>query len=137
MDMLSEWTNGTWLAPPSSGEDAVSGITIDSRDVTEGVAFIAIAGDKDDGHAHASSAAGSGAAVAVVERPVEGLAIPMLQVESSRKALADLARHWRMELDRTTVVAITGSCGKTTTRGLLQNVLSEDASTSASKLYSC
>jgi UDP-N-acetylmuramoyl-tripeptide--D-alanyl-D-alanine ligase len=104
------------------GADAVTGISTDTRTLGEGAAFVALRGETHDGHAHLAAAAAKGAALAVVDREVEaprGLAV--VRVRDTLVALGDLARahtrRWRIPTaPHRTVVAITGSAGKTTTR---------------------
>lgn len=132
MDTIAGWVDGTWLQSPACKKEPIEGIVIDSREVAPGLAFVAIKGDIHDGHDHVTSAIEDGASLVVVERPIESDTTPVLMVKDTRQALAQLARNWRQQLEDVTVIAITGSCGKTTTRSLLQNVLSQDASTCAS-----
>jgi UDP-N-acetylmuramoyl-tripeptide--D-alanyl-D-alanine ligase len=99
----------------------VVGVSTDTRALTEGAVFVAIRGASHDGHDHLAAAAKAGAAIAIVERDVvapEGLAV--VRVASTLDALGALsrghARKWRALGGRRTVIAITGSAGKTTTR---------------------
>jgi len=126
-------TRGTWLAPPlnaahpTDGETSfLSGVGIDSREDLRGRIFFAIRGEQHDGNDYIRAAAGAGAAMMVVERTsadIGEINVPVLRVESTRRALADLARAHRARLCRTKVIGITGSVGKTTTRALLDGIL--------------
>jgi len=103
-----------------------AGVSTDTRTLQSGDCFFAIAGEKFDGHNYVSEALAKGAACAVVERAVEGLAPvagPVLRVPSTIRALGDLAREYRRS-GGFRVVAITGSVGKTTTRQIVHHVLS-------------
>lgn len=118
---------GRWLEPPRPPV-AVSGVGIDTRGDLRGKAFIAIRGERHDGHAYLSKAVGAGASLVVVERepPAGRLSggVGVLLVDDTRRALGRMARAYRRTLTKTTVIAVTGSAGKTTTKGLIHAVLS-------------
>ncbi len=112
---------------PTEGFDIdITGVSTDTRTIQPGDCFFAIAGENFDGHNFVRDALAKGAACAVVQRPVEGVATsgrPVLQVRDTIQALGDLARACRRR-DGFKVVAITGSVGKTTTRQIVHHVLS-------------
>ena len=93
----------------------------DSRVVKAGDLFFAIAGETYDGHDFVADALAAGALAAVVERPMPGATI---QVENTVAALGRLANAVLRRAPKLTVIAITGSSGKTTTKDMLANVLS-------------
>ena len=94
----------------------VRSVTADSRAVDAGSLFVAISGDRADGHAFAPAAVRAGAAAVVVERPLPDIAVPQLVVNSSRRALAEAAAWWFDDPSRQlAVIGITGTDGKTTT----------------------
>ena len=97
----------------------VHGVIHDSRDVTPGCLFAAVSGERFDGHDFVPAAFEAGAALALVERPVDG---PCVVVPDVRRALLDLARGYRATFD-IPVVGITGSVGKTTVKELLADLL--------------
>ncbi len=108
-----------------SSEALFSGVGTDTRSLSGGVAFFALVGDRFDGHDFLREAERAGVAAVVVERGREipdGLRVPVVRVGDTRKALGDLARVWRRELELP-VVAVGGSNGKTTTKELLGSVL--------------
>lgn len=114
-----------WLGLPERGaQGEVSGYSIDSRTIGAGELFFAIRGESRDGHAYVQDALDRGAVAAVVESSYAG-AKPeaLLPVEDPAAALRELAakarRHWNR-----TVIAITGSSGKTTTKDILAELLS-------------
>jgi len=113
-----------------------TGLTTDTRDDLGGACFVALTGDRFDGHAFVSDAARAGAALAIVERTPDLASLPegfgVLQVASTRRALGAIAHAWRRSLRRLRVVAVTGSAGKTTTRRLLEGILAETGPTQAS-----
>lgn len=105
------------------GEDAsFNGVSIDTRTLQPGQLYIAIRGEKLDGHDFIADAVKAGAAGAMVSQEVDGL--PILKVPNTRQALADLARFHRQQFDLP-IIAVTGSCGKTTTKALLTSVFSQ------------
>ncbi|MBI3449828.1 MAG: alanine racemase [Acidobacteria bacterium] len=112
--------------PARSGEDvAVDSVTIDSRHAMPGSLFVALKGARTDGHAFAADAARNGAAAALVSRD-HGLPapfpIPLVTVDSPLAALQRVAADYRDRLSGT-IVAITGSNGKTEVKDTLATML--------------
>ena len=105
----------------------VSGISIDSRAIIPGQAFVAIRGARFDGHQFLEEAAHRGASCLVVSRlvtPTNGSAlVPTVLVEDTTKSLGQLAHYHRRRLGLP-VIAVTGSCGKTTTKELIAHLVS-------------
>ena len=99
---------------PEQAEGMITGVQIDSRRVKPGDLFVAIKGEKSDGHDFIGMAASLGASAALVQRPVKA-AIPTILVPDTIKAYGDLAAA-RRERMGVTVIGITGSVGKTTTK---------------------
>lgn len=98
-------------------------VTTDSRAVRAGSVFVALPGERFDGHDFAAGAARAGAAALVVERPVEGAGdVPQLVVASSRRAFGRIARAWRLGFT-IPVAAVGGSNGKTTVTQMTAAVL--------------
>ncbi len=86
-----------------------------------GTLFVAVPGFHVDGHEYVAAAATAGAAAALVERPVPGIALPQVVLEATRPALAWAAAWWYGDPSRTLgVVGITGTDGKTTTSFLAE-----------------
>ena len=103
-----------------SVSDRIRGVATDTRGIEPGTAFVALRGRAHDGHAYVGEAAAAGARLAIVERVVDAPAsLAILRVDSTLRALGDIARahvrRWRAS-DTRTLIAITGSAGKTTTR---------------------
>ncbi|MDX6207602.1 MAG: UDP-N-acetylmuramoyl-tripeptide--D-alanyl-D-alanine ligase [Frankiales bacterium] len=96
-----------------AGDEVVGSVTIDSRTAGPGSLFVALAGEHVDGH---SFAAGAGAAGVLAARPV---GVPAVVVPDVAVALGRLAHAVLEELADVTVIGITGSSGKTTTKDLL------------------
>ncbi len=105
-----------------AGADAAfDGVSIDSRTVERGQLFLALRGERFDGHAFAAAAAERGAAAAIVEKPVDSR-LPQVVVADSQDALTALARGWRRK-SKALVLGVGGSNGKTTTKELLAAIL--------------
>ncbi|MEX2237515.1 MAG: UDP-N-acetylmuramoyl-tripeptide--D-alanyl-D-alanine ligase [Dehalococcoidia bacterium] len=111
------------MAVSSRGEFPATPVAfvIDSREVHDGTGFIALRGEKVDGNDYVGDAVAAGASLVISERPAEGPSAS-LQVGDSRAALGELARWWRRQLGPT-VIGVTGSVGKTTTKELIADVL--------------
>lgn len=98
---------------------------VDSREVTPGGLFAATIGARVDGHDYAAKAVAGGAVAVLASRPV---GVPAIVVGDVQAALGVLARHVLARLD-CTVIALTGSVGKTTTKDLLAQILEPHAPT--------
>jgi len=121
------WTGGTLL--DGDAETILSGISIDSRTLERGELFHVIAGPSHDGHDYLENALDRGAAALIVERGralPDALAVPVIAVEDTTRALGALAAGHRSEFHGP-VVAITGSNGKTTTKEMCAAILSVSA----------
>ncbi|PLX38944.1 MAG: UDP-N-acetylmuramoyl-tripeptide--D-alanyl-D-alanine ligase [Deltaproteobacteria bacterium] len=99
-----------------------AGLSTDSRGELTGLIFLALAGERFDGHDYVEAAAEAGALAAIVERRSEGLAIPEIVVEDTLKALGALGNmvRWKAGFK---VGALTGSYGKTSTKNLAISLL--------------
>ena len=98
------------------------GCSIDSRAMPPEGLFIAMRGERVDGHDFLDSAAAAGAAAAMVERDTASAGLPRLLVPAARDAMARLAAHWRAAFELP-LVAVTGSNGKTTVKSMLGAIL--------------
>lgn len=110
---------------------AFTDVTIDSRNVQPDDCFFAIKGEFFDGHDFIAAVAKKNAAVAIVDRDITA-AIPTIRVANTRAALMTLAQYYREKVT-IPVAAITGSCGKTTTRAFLETILKQCGTVLASK----
>ncbi len=124
-EMLSDYQLGE--QPKWDGEQIITGITDSSRDITDGMVFVAIAGFEQDGHDYIPHAIAQGAALIVGEHDCpETLPIPYLKVANSRQALGQLAdKFYRHPSGRKRVIGITGTNGKTTTAFFLKHLLEQ------------
>ena len=112
------WTSAEIAAATCGGASQpfeVSGVTFDSREVRSGDLFIAMPGTVHDGHAFVDQALAAGAAGAIVAQPIAG---PHVLVEDVAAALEALGRAAR-ERTSATILGITGSVGKTSTKEAL------------------
>jgi UDP-N-acetylmuramoyl-tripeptide--D-alanyl-D-alanine ligase len=123
---MTQWTEARVreaLGLPGGDGRQFSQISTDSRALSRDALFVALAGDRFDGHDYLGAVASAGAAAAIVRRgtpPVPGLRL--LEVEDPLHAYGLLARARRREL-RGPVVAVTGTNGKTSTKEMLAAVL--------------
>jgi len=115
-------------------ESRVTCVTSDSREAQAGCIFVAIRGEKSDGHAFVGSVLAAGATLVIGEQPRAALAlsevsalgtrVPYVQVADSRLALAWFASAWYGHPGRAMkMLAVTGTSGKTTTTYLLESIL--------------
>ncbi|MFB0516753.1 MAG: UDP-N-acetylmuramoyl-tripeptide--D-alanyl-D-alanine ligase, partial [Candidatus Neomarinimicrobiota bacterium] len=104
----------------------IKGISIDSRIARAGDMFVPIVGNRFDGHDFALEAVQAGAIAMMVERNLPALppGIAVILVPDNVRELGELAKAWREKYTQT-VVAITGSNGKTTTKNLVVDVLAK------------
>ena len=123
----------TVLDAELTGEDRViTGISIDSRSIQPGELFIAIKGPHFDGHGYLQSALEAGAAGALVQGSVDIEGLSSIKVADTFVALGKLGAFNR-SLFRKPLVAITGSCGKTSVKEMLAAILNEAGETLATK----
>jgi UDP-N-acetylmuramoyl-tripeptide--D-alanyl-D-alanine ligase len=127
---------------PDNAEQQITGAVIDSRETVQGNIFIALPGERVDGHDYVGQAFQAGASFALVDKDLSSsftqldlreVPIPealevlesptCLLVEDSLVALQKIARFWRSKLD-VKVIGITGSVGKSTTKELVAEILS-------------
>jgi len=98
-------------------------VSTDSRTLRSGETFLALRGERFDGHQYVESAVQHGAAALIVERPPEkAVGVPVFLVDDTLSAYMKLAAAARAKL-HATVIAVTGSTGKTTTKSLLGQIL--------------
>lgn len=106
-----------------------SGVSTDSRNVDHGNLFIALVGDRFDGHEFISNALKEGASGILIERKHENYVtgitgdVPVICVDDTVKALGNVAHAWRRQF-KIPVIAITGSSGKTTTKEMAATIIS-------------
>ncbi|MFE5837937.1 UDP-N-acetylmuramoyl-tripeptide--D-alanyl-D-alanine ligase [Arthrobacter sp. NPDC056493] len=136
---IAEITNGRLLADP----DVTPGsVVTDSREAVAGSLYVAKPGESADGHSFVAAAFDRGAVLALTEREIKddaGRNYPSVVVDDAVLAMGALAaeairrirRHREAAGEQLTVIGITGSAGKTTTKDLLAGILSAEAPTVA------
>jgi len=123
LSAVALWTRGRL-----QGADAeVNGFSIDTRTLKPGDLYVALPGERVDGHDFVAAAAERGAAAALVTHPVDA-SIPQVIVDDTQAALGDLASAVRAQRN-VRVVGITGSNGKTTVKTLTASILSRHGRT--------
>ena len=109
------------------GDEAVSGVSTDSRRCGPGDLYVALAGDRFDGHDFIAEVLARGVEAVVVDRDVEVLGrwrtpIAVLRVDDSRQALGWIAAGWRRRFGLP-LIAVTGSNGKTTVKEMIAAIV--------------
>lgn len=133
VDWITAATGGELLTVGARGGEngALRGLSTDTRTLRPGEIYLALAGERFDGHNFITDALKKGAAAVICnslpERAVQGVYIV---VGDTGRALLDMARTYKRELPRLShTVAVTGSVGKTTTKQFIYSVLSQKYTT--------
>jgi UDP-N-acetylmuramoyl-tripeptide--D-alanyl-D-alanine ligase len=121
LEEVSALTNG--LLVNGKKETLITGVVHDTRDVKKGDLFVAIVGERLDGHQFLKQAAAKGAAAVMVSKVISGIKIPQIKVENTTKALGELGKAQRLQWGGL-VVAVTGSVGKTTVKDMAAHLVS-------------
>lgn len=127
---IAACTGGTFVVEPVDARALLTGLTWDSREVYPGDLYVALPGERVDGHTFIAAALRAGALGALVMQPVDQsvrtlareLGAALIDVPDTTHAVTDIAREWRGHL-KGRVIALTGSTGKTTTKNLVRDVL--------------
>lgn len=128
---IRDFTSGRFVVEPSCVEGLVTGLSWDSRAVTAGDLYVALPGERVDGHDFAAAAVQAGAVGVLASRAlgedalsaVQAAGAFVVEVDDTYQAVTDLSCGWRGRLSAR-VVGVTGSTGKTTTKNLVRDVLS-------------
>jgi UDP-N-acetylmuramoyl-tripeptide--D-alanyl-D-alanine ligase len=107
------------------GSASFTGITTDTRKIGKGNVFVALKGERFDGHDYLSDAVRDGASAVVVSKApkLNTLDVPVFEVADTLIALGALANYWRRAWGKT-VIGVAGSNGKTSTKDLIKAALS-------------
>ena len=124
---LLDAAGGTLYAPSGFGDPVIDGLTIDTRTLVPGMAYVAIRGGTFDGHRFIPDAAAKGAVLSISDTDVP---YPHIRVENTVLAYQNIAKMHRERFDLP-VVCITGSVGKTTTKEMVKAVLETTLNTHA------
>jgi UDP-N-acetylmuramoyl-tripeptide--D-alanyl-D-alanine ligase len=126
LSLVADWMKGRLVN--ASGEEIVLSVCTDSRQVRQGDLFVALKGERFDGHDFIADAIQKGAVAAVVACQLP-LPIPQIIVADTLRALGDLAASYlhllRAERTWSCVIAVTGSSGKTTTKTMIASIVKE------------
>jgi len=115
----------------SGGNPVFGGVSTDTRTLGAGELFVALRGERFDGHAFLAQAKAAGAIAAMVDRAYGGeYPLPVLVVEDTKRALGALARGWRARF-KPALIGVTGSNGKTTVKEMLAAILRAHAGDAA------
>ena len=107
-------------------------VSTDTRTISQGALFVALRGERFDGHAYLETARARGAVAAMVDRRASGQALagapalPLLVVDDTRLGLGRLASYWRGKF-KLPLIAVTGSNGKTTVKEMIACILADHA----------
>jgi len=106
------------------GSASVNGITTDTRKIGKGDVFVALKGERFDGHDYLRDAVRDGAAALVVSKvpKLNTLGVPIYEVQDTLIALGALGRYWRRAWGKT-IIGVAGSNGKTSTKDLIKAAL--------------
>ena len=126
---MAQACNGTLVLPEGMRSEELehretTSVVIDSRKVTKDGMFVAVKGERQDGHSFIPAVAQAGVLGVICEREPEGCEIPYILVEDSLTAFRKIAAFYREQLS-IPVVGITGSVGKTSTKEFIASVLSQ------------
>ncbi|MFD7314044.1 UDP-N-acetylmuramoyl-tripeptide--D-alanyl-D-alanine ligase [Streptomyces sp. NPDC059883] len=122
LEAVATAVGGRLCDVPDSSVLMTAPAVVDSRTVEPGGLFAALPGEHTDGHAFAATAVKAGAVAVLATRPV---GVPAVVVEDVLDALAALARTVLAAVPEVTVIGLTGSAGKTSTKDLIAQVLPE------------
>ena len=123
---IMEVVGGHMLGDYTDLDREITRVETDSRTIHDGSLFVPLSGERFDGHAYINSALEGGAAGCFTQRERESY-LPgkcYIKVDSTQKALRDLARHYKKKFS-IPFIGITGSVGKTTTKDMIAAVLAQ------------
>lgn len=120
IERIAELCKGTVIGEK---DKVVTNITLDSRQAQQGSMFVAVVGERVDGHKFVNATYEQGAVCALVEK-AEGIQGTYILVDSTLQAIKDIAEGYRKTL-KAKVVGITGSVGKTSTKEMVASILEQ------------
>lgn len=128
-EQMARWTGGTWSRVP---DVEITGVMQDTRLLEPGMLYVALPGERVDGHAFIGSAMQLGASGVLCEEGKAEEGVPCLEVAEPAEALKALASGYRRSLGGL-MLGITGSAGKTTVKDMLAAMFAERGSTCATR----
>lgn len=123
-ERIAEICGGSYTGNEEAARIEITGAVLDSRRVEPGMLFLAAGGERVDGHSFIPAAYEKGALCVLGEKAPEDTKKPYIRVEDTFAALKKMAEYYRERLD-ITVVGITGSVGKTSTKECIASVLAQ------------
>lgn len=129
LKQVAQFCDGSVL--PEYADIEITGVSIDSRSIHPGELFIAIQGENFDGHNFVRQALEKGAGAVLTHKQM-GSGVPSVFVDNTLEALGALARGYRL-MRACTLVGITGSVGKTTTKEMMADILATTYPTSRTR----
>ena len=126
LDEIADMVGGV-LSDPGKKDLIIEGVSTDSRTIDENNLYIPLVGEVFDGRIFIKECEEKGASAFIIDKDFKlnkDITIPYIVVDDTKKALRDLAKAYRDQLD-IKMVAITGSNGKTSTKDILAQVLAE------------
>lgn len=124
LENIAKASKGTYHGDSSKKSREVAGVVIDSRKVQKDYLFVAIDGEKINAHKFIPDTIEKGALCVITHEPLGETDYPYILVESTGQALLDIAKLYRDSFDMT-VIGITGSVGKTSTKEMIASVVSQ------------
>ncbi|MEG1596477.1 MAG: UDP-N-acetylmuramoyl-tripeptide--D-alanyl-D-alanine ligase [Lachnospiraceae bacterium] len=123
IDTIIKVTGGTYYGSEEKRSHTITSVVTDSRKAVCGCLFIPLKGERSDGHDYIPAVIAEGALCVLSEHLLQD-DTTYIQVASCAQALKDLAKFYREQLN-CTIIGITGSVGKTSTKEMIASVLSE------------
>jgi UDP-N-acetylmuramoyl-tripeptide--D-alanyl-D-alanine ligase len=120
LSQITTWLNLAQLVGPA--DTVISQVSTDTRTIKAGDLYVALCGERFDGHAFVAQAAQKGAAAALVSQLQSDVTLPQIVVPDTRLALGQLAKAWRQQFSFPLIV-VTGSNGKTTVTQMIAAIL--------------
>ena len=121
---IAESCGGKFVGNDSDKNIEITSVERDSRQIKDGSLFLAIKGERVDGHDYIEKCFAGGAVCAVCEKPPVNEEKPYILVDSTLEAVKKIAKAYRQKFD-IPVVGVSGSVGKTSTKEMLYAVLSQ------------
>ncbi len=126
-------THGIWRDVSDAAVSSLhADISIDTRTINAGEVYLALKGENFDGHGFVSNAVEKGCVALIVSEYMDDASVPQLLVEDTREALSRLAELNRNAYEGS-LIALTGSSGKTSTKEIIKHLLSSKAPTLATE----
>lgn len=125
LDNITRACNGTYHGDESKKNLEAAGVVIDSRKVEKDYLFVAIDGENVNAHQFIPDTIKKGALCVISHEDLGETDFPYILVESTGQALLDIAKLYRDSFEDLTVVGITGSVGKTSTKEMIASVLAQ------------